>query len=269
MGVLTFQAGRVVLWRAIYAKNHLLNIAKARQKSTATSTANGNATTDDGKTIPMPNTVSALPLWQRLGPLSTGFNAYAGAQSKKPYVTQFCTSLAIYFCGDLAAQSMENEEYNPWRTVRNIIIGGICSIPSYKWFIYLGVSFNYTSKALSLGIKVIVNQIVFTPIFNSYFFGMQSLLSGDGPASAWERIKQTVPISFINSWKLWPAVTAFSFTYIQPQYRALFAGKMYVSRRQRLYLQAAGTVAIGWQSYLSWLNRQAERSRATHVAVSV
>ena len=72
--------------------------------------------------------------------------------------------------------------------------------------------------------KVIVNQIVFTPIFNSYFFGMQSILSGDTIIKAWERIKRTVPTSFVNSLKLWPAVTAFNFTYIAPQYRALFAG---------------------------------------------
>ena len=75
--------------------------------------------------------------------------------------------------------------------------------------------------------KVIVNQIVFTPIFNSYFFGMQSILSGDNIFDAWERIKRTVPTSFINSLKLWPAVTAFNFTYISPQYRALFAGEPY------------------------------------------
>ena len=80
---------------------------------------------------------------------------------------------------------------------------------------------------LSMAIKVIVNQIVFTPIFNSYFFGMQSLLCGDGPQNAWDRIKRTVPTSFVNSLKLWPAVTAFNFTYILPQYRALFAGMLY------------------------------------------
>ena len=106
---------------------------------------------------------------------------------------------------------------------------------------YLNRSFNYSSRMLSLATKVTVNQLVFTPVFNSYFFGMQSLLSGDTVLEAWERIKKTVPTSFINSWKLWPAVTAFSFTYIQPQYRAVFAG----------------VVAVGWQSYLSWLNQKA------------
>ena len=104
---------------------------------------------------------------------------------------------------------------------------------------YLNRSFNYSSRMLSLATKVTVNQIVFTPVFNSYFFGMQSLLSGDTVLEAWDRIKRTVPTSFINSCKLWPAVTAFSFTYIQPQYRALFAG----------------VIAVGWQSYLSWLNQ--------------
>lgn len=108
-------------------------------------------------------------------------------------------------------------------------------------FIYLGTIFNYPSKLLSLATKVVVNQIVFTPVFNSYFFGMQSLLSGDSFTDAWERIKRTVPSSFVNSCKLWPAVTAFNFTYVLPQYRALFAG----------------LVAVGWQSYLSLLNFRA------------
>ena len=90
---------------------------------------------------------------------------------------------------------------------------------------FLGRSFNYTSKTLSLAAKVVVNQIVLTPVLNSYFFGMQALLAGHGIEEIWERIKRTVPTSFINSWKLWPAVTAFNFTYVQPQFRAVFAGR--------------------------------------------
>ena len=89
---------------------------------------------------------------------------------------------------------------------------------------YLDRSFNYGSKFLSLATKVFVNQIVFTPIFLSSFFGMHTILSGDGPIEALDRIRRTLPTSMLNSCKLWPAVTAFSFTYITPQYRALFAG---------------------------------------------
>ena len=113
-------------------------------------------------------------------------------------------------------------------------------------FMFLNNNFNYSSKILSLFTKVTVNQIVFTPIFNTYFFGMQSVLSGDALPEVWDRITRTVPTSMINSCKLWPAVTAFSFTFIDPQYRSIFAG----------------VIAIGWQTYLSYLNRKAEIAEA-------
>ena len=123
-----------------------------------------------------------------------------------------------------------------------MIIGGIISIPSYKWFLWLGRHFNYASHLKSLAAKIVVSQMLFTPIFNTYFFGMQTLLSGGSLRDAKERVVKTVPVSWKNSWKLWPAVTAFTFTFIRAQNRSVFAG----------------VVAIGWQTYLSWLNRLAE-----------
>ena len=124
-----------------------------------------------------------------------------------------------------------------------------------KSFIFVGDHFNYSSKFLSLTIKVVFSQLTFTPIFNSYFFGMQSLLSGENIFEAWDRIKRTVPTSFINSCKFWPAVTAFSFTFIDPQYRSIFAGK---SRWMLIQLgwQFPGIFAIGWQTYLSFINQK-------------
>ena len=144
---------------------------------------------------------------------------------------------------------------------------------------YLNRHFNYPSFLLSLATKIVVNQIVFTPIFNSYFFSMQSLLSGATFLEAWQRVKNTLPTSFYNSCKLWPAVTAFSFTYISPQYRFLFAGEIF----QRFAPfdgdresggcadDVIGGVAVGWQSYLSWLNQRAaekEKTLALEVVVT-
>ncbi|KAH8804696.1 hypothetical protein F5884DRAFT_422022 [Xylogone sp. PMI_703] len=192
--------------------------------------------------VPVHNVVSAVPLWQRLGPLSRGIQAYGRSQRNRPYVTQFCSSLVIYFLGDLSAQSISGGDYDPMRTLRALVISAGSSIPSYKWFIFLNNHFNYASKALSLFTKVAVNQVAFAPIFNTYFFGMQSLLSGDTPAQIWDRLVRTVPISWLNSCKLWPAVTAFSFTFIPHEHRSIFAG----------------VIAIGWQTYLSYLNRKAE-----------
>jgi protein Mpv17 len=90
-------------------------------------------------------------------------------------MTQFISSLVIYFMGDMVAQSvsgpeprertLEEGEEMGWvqewsdnrdwhRTGRSLIIGGLSSIPSYKWFLWLGQNFNYSSKILSLTAKV-------------------------------------------------------------------------------------------------------------------
>jgi protein Mpv17 len=187
------------------------------------------------------------PSYFWLDSLSTPLQAFARAQAKRPYLTQFISTLIIYLLGDLSAQKLApadpDEPYSPARTMRALIIGGVAAIPGYRWFLWLGTSFNYSSKVLSIAVKVAVNQVFFTPLFNSYFFGMQRALSGGSPAEIAERIVNTVPTSWINSLKLWPAVTAFSFTFVPLHFRSIFAG----------------VIAIGWQTYLSFLNQKAAR----------
>lgn len=111
---------------------------------------------------------------------------------------------------------------------------------------FLDRNFNFSSKFISILTKVVVQQACFTPIFSTYFFGMQSLLAGASLTETWERVKRAVPPSIINSLKLWPAVTAISFMYVPAHFRALFGG----------------TVAVGWQTYLSWLNQKAAKEVA-------
>lgn len=108
---------------------------------------------------------------------------------------------------------------------------------------FLHNHFNFPSKFLSILTKVCVQQSVFTPVFNTYFFSVHSLLSGSSFEETFERLKKALPISITNSVKLWPAVTAFSFMYVPPQFRNVFAG----------------IIAVGWQTYLSWLNQKAAR----------
>lgn len=169
-------------------------------------------------------------------------------QRRSPLTTQFESTLVIYYLGDLCSQTIGTNvyidgPYEPIRGLRMMAIGALSSIPGYKWFIFLGNHFNYKSKILSLATKVVVNQTFFTPVFNTYFFGMQTLLSGGSWADAKERVVRTVPVSWVNSWKVWPIVTAVNFAFVPWQYRNVFAG----------------VIAIGWQGYLSWLNRREER----------
>ncbi|TKA74073.1 hypothetical protein B0A55_05233 [Friedmanniomyces simplex] len=183
-------------------------------------------------------------------PLASPFRAYSAMQARRPLLVQLESTLIIHWLGDLSAQAVGSRafsdpgtRYEPIRGLRGLLIAGICSLPVYKWFLFLGRHFNYSSHLLSLAVKICVNQICFAPLFNTYFFGMQSLLSGATWVETRRRVVETVPVSFVNSWKFWPAVTAFSFTYLRPQNRPIFAG----------------CFAVVWQTYLSWLNKQAEK----------
>lgn len=111
-------------------------------------------------------------------------------------------------------------------------------------FLYIAKNFNYSSKLLSLATKVAVNQIVYAPVFGTYYFAMQSFLSGDGGAKIWERVKTAMPASVKTSWMFWPPVTGLTFAFVPATYHAVLLS----------------CVTTGWQTYLSWLNRKTEKT---------
>lgn len=59
--------------------------------------------------------------------------AYKNSHKTRPYLVQFCTSLAIWFSADVIAQQIAETEYDAAQTGRMLIIGGSASIPMYRW----------------------------------------------------------------------------------------------------------------------------------------
>lgn len=229
----------------------------------------------------LPTLPSLQPLVQRVG---APFRAYDRASSRRPYLTQFVSSCVIYFLGDLSAQTLQRntpqassssiehsttadsptptpQPYDLNRSLRAVTVGAVFSIPSYKWFLFVSSHFNVAGRPyLSLLYKCTVQQFLFAPFFNSYFFGMHALLAGQSVQGAVETVKIALPVSWINSCKFWPVVTAGIFAFVKPQHRSV----------------AAGMVAIGWQTYLGILNQRAaklllekERAGAASVAAVV
>ncbi|KAH0847421.1 putative mpv17 pmp22 family protein [Fonsecaea pedrosoi] len=197
------------------------------------------------------------PLWyHRLGPVKDFFSWFSRMQRRRPLGIALATSLATYLCGDLLAQEVGGEPYDSLRTLRMITVGGLASIPGYKWveqnidvvlvtrFLFLGTHFNYASKWTSIAVKVAIQQFFFAPIFNTYFFGMQALLTGEAPSVVIHRIVSAVPESVVSSAKFWPAVTAVNFTLVPAHLRFAFSGFF----------------AVIWQTYLSFLNRREEKT---------
>lgn len=281
-------AGRATLLRRPLQRQKI-NISKRRSQTT-----NASETTVEGTTNAQYNSAQAqkasasapsapqtipIPANYWLQPFQTTLRHYTLMNQRRPYVTQFFSTLTIWLIGDLLSQyitsspppseTKDGDEpakdekvttfrnaYDPKRTARALIIGGIISIPSYRWFLWLGTVFNYKSKALSISTKVVFNQFTFTPAFGCTFFGSQQVLEhvmkGEWPESedVVKRIKDTVPTAWVNSWKVWPAVTALSFSVVPVDLRSLFAG----------------VAAVGWQAYISVLNQRALRQEAGKVA---
>jgi len=128
-------AGRTVLRRP-YLHTRQQPLAK-RHNTTSSTPTTARPTQDDPAnsiSIPVPNTVGAIPIWQRLGPLSRGFQAYGKSQRKRPLATQFVSSLVIFFLGDISAQSISGDDYDYKRTLRALVISAGSSIPNYKWY---------------------------------------------------------------------------------------------------------------------------------------
>ena len=192
------------------------------------------------------------PLWfHRLGPVKDFFSWFSRMQRRRPLSVAVGTSLTTYFCGDIIAQEISGDPYDWKRTARMLLIGSVASVPGYKWFLYLGSHFNYGSAVGSIAIKVAIQQVVFAPVFNSYFFGMQALLSGETVHGVVQRLRAAVPESILSSAKFWPAVTALNFTLIPAHLRFAFSG----------------VFAVVWQTYLSFLNRKKEEKHMEDVTV--
>lgn len=192
------------------------------------------------------------PLWYyRVGPVKDLFSWFSRIQRRRPLRVAIGTSLTTYFLGDVLAQEISGEEYDWTRTARMLLIGGVASIPGYKWFLFLGSHFNYGSAIGSITLKVLIQQMFFAPIFNTYFFGMQAVLSGESIAGMVERVRTAVPESIVSSAKFWPAVTALNFTVIPAHLRFAFSA----------------VFAVVWQTYLSFLNRKKEAKHMAEVEV--
>jgi len=136
MTVFTIKTGRSAFRRLAQRRNPFTSPTAGRRNHGQPDRSQPQPTIDDStisRTIPIPNTISPLPLWQRLGPLTVAFRAYGRSQRNRPYTTQVCSSIVIYFLGDFGAQSMADNDYDPMRALRSVIIGAISSIPSYRW----------------------------------------------------------------------------------------------------------------------------------------
>lgn len=130
--------------RRCFERSHLLFLSPAKRRLTSSTKFKINSGKDkevsdnSEKIIPIPNAETSLSLvWRRLGPVREALQSYGRIQKRRPYATQVISAIVIYLCGDLSAQYIGGEAYDSKRTARNVVIGAICSIPAYKWYVLI------------------------------------------------------------------------------------------------------------------------------------
>ena len=127
---------RLVIKRSFQRQHNLPSSAKRQRSNLPEKSSEKHSALNiktQEKSISTAQTPPSKPLWERLGPLSKALGAYSRIQQRRPWATQFGTSLVVYLCGDLVAQEIDGDKYDPLRTLRHLTIGGLSSIPAYTW----------------------------------------------------------------------------------------------------------------------------------------
>lgn len=69
----------------------------------------------------------------RRGALTCLAEAYGKANGKRPFVVQMASALVIFALGDMFAQRIGRDKYDPVKTARTAFIGGTIGFPQFKW----------------------------------------------------------------------------------------------------------------------------------------
>lgn len=134
MGILIYTTPRIFVRRSAQQRLQGLSLFKIRHKASSTGNISySRLLKEEEKPTSTALKTSAPWLgWKSFAP-RTVIKSYARAQEKRPYTTQVCSAVIIWCGGDLLAQWIGEEDYDGWRTLRNITIGCIIAIPGYKW----------------------------------------------------------------------------------------------------------------------------------------
>lgn len=130
------------------------------------------------------------------------------------------------------------------RLVRYMAWGFLMAPGQLKWFAYLSESFPITTTNQTLAVmwRVLLDQLVFSPIALALFFIYMTVTEGGGRQAVMRKLS-TVFISALKSnYVVWPAVQVFNFRIVPFQ----------------LQLPFASTIGICWTTYLSLKNEASE-----------
>ncbi|KAA8908459.1 hypothetical protein FN846DRAFT_906161 [Sphaerosporella brunnea] len=134
--------------------------------------------------------------------------------------------------------------YDVERLIRYMAWGFFMAPLQLAWFAWLSEAFpmgedNKTGAALW---RVLLDQVVFSPIGLALFFAFMTVTEGGGYVAVKRKLESVFGSTLKSNYVVWPAVQILNFRVIPLQYQLPFAS----------------TIGICWTTYLSLKNEAAE-----------
>lgn len=174
------------------------------------------------------------------GGLGLLWDKYNEVLDTNPLPTKAVTSLVGFTIGDLLAQSFLGERGAPLDVKRLLRLAsfGLAVHGPVGHFFYGALDEKFPKKdAQTVAIKVLIDQVLWAPVFTVIFFAWIEVLQGAGLQKIKQKINQDLVRGVTASWKVWPLVHVINFRFIPPQQRLLYIN----------------TIQIGYNVFLSML----------------
>jgi protein Mpv17 len=166
------------------------------------------------------------------GGLGMLWDKYNEVLESSPLPTKAVTSLVGFTIGDLLAQNFLGEKGAPLDVKRLLRLAsfGLAVHGPIGHYFYGALDEKFPKKdAVTVAIKVLIDQVLWAPIFTVIFFAWIELLQGSGLQKIKAKINQDLVRGVTASWKVWPLVHVINFRFIPSSQRLLYINTIQVS----------------------------------------
>ena len=168
-----------------------------------------------------------------------GMNFYKRSMQTNPLLTKCIITGFTLGAGDVIAQQLDNEKkYNAERTLKMTAFGFFAVGPAVVTWMNILDKVRVANFYTTLGIRLALDQIVWTPIFLTGFLTGMSVLEGHTFGQAKKKLENKFFDTIKASWAVWIPVQSINLSLVPVTHRPV----------------VIQVVALGWNTFLSFIN---------------
>lgn len=147
--------------------------------------------------------------------------------TKHLFLTNLTISVGFSGLGDVIEQVFEifsdyQTEWNKIRTMKLSLTGLTVGVVCHHWYIWLDKYYSCIPKHRAILNKIILSQLVFSPICIIIFFVTLGLANGSNKNEILMNIHEKGKKIYIAEWMIWPPAQLINFYFLPLQYRILY-----------------------------------------------